>query len=73
MIANLLITFLLVGVIAGVSITAFRSPFNNGVSQVVYGATNVPVPGASVSASGSGGGGSATANSQGQYSITSLS
>ena len=61
--------------IAGVSITALRSPLNYSASQVVYGATTVPVPGASVSASGTsgnGGSGSAVANAQGQYSITSF-
>jgi hypothetical protein len=74
-IANLLITILIIGVIAGISTTAFRSSLNNETSQFVAAATNVPVPGASVSASatsGNSGSGSAIANAQGQYSITSF-
>ncbi|HUK84338.1 MAG TPA: carboxypeptidase-like regulatory domain-containing protein, partial [Candidatus Acidoferrum sp.] len=71
--ANLLITLLLVSVISGISIAAFRSPLNNGSPQVVNASTLVPVPGASVSASGGTvGSGSAVADGQGQYSITSF-
>ena len=73
--ANLLITILIVGVIAGISITAFRSPMNIESSQFVTAATSVPVPGASVSASGTSGNlgsGSAIADAQGQYTITSF-
>jgi hypothetical protein len=70
--ANLLITIILVGLIAGISITAFQTSFNNKSSQVVYGATTFPVSGAYVSASGDSGSGSAIANAQGQYSITSF-
>ncbi len=71
--ANLLITLLLVSVISGISIAAFRSPLNNGSPQVVNASTLVPVPGALVSASGGTvGSGSAVADGQGQYSITSF-
>ena len=75
LIANLLITILIVGAIAGISTTVFRSSINNETSQFVNAATNVPVPGASVSASassGNSGSGLAIANAQGQYSITSF-
>ncbi len=64
-----MLTILLVGVIASVSITAFHSPLNNETS-FVNAATLVPVPGALVSASGGTvGSGSAAADAQGQYII----
>ena len=72
---NILITMLIVGIIAGISITSFHSSANNGTSQFVNAATSVPVPGASVSASGTSGNigsGSAIANAQGQYTVTSF-
>ena len=70
---NLLLTILLLGLIAGVSINVFHSPLNNGNFQFAKAATLVPVPGAIVSATGGiVGSGSAVANSQGQYSITSF-
>jgi Carboxypeptidase regulatory-like domain len=70
--ANLMITIILIGVFAGISITAFQSSFNNGSSQIVNGVSFVPVPSASVSASGVNGSGSAIANAQGQYNINSF-
>lgn len=70
--ANLIITLLLIGVIAGISSIAIQSSLNNASSKTVYGQTYVPVAGASVSASGDAGSGSALANAQGQYSITSF-
>ena len=68
--ANLIITLLLIGLIAGISSFAIQSSLDN--AKTAYGQTNIPVPGASVSASGDAGSGSATANAQGQYSITSF-
>ena len=68
--ANLIITLLLIGVVAGISSYAVTSSFTN--IKTVYGQVNVPVPGASVSATGAAGSGSATANAQGQYTITSF-
>ena len=66
---NMLLTILLVGIIAGVSINVFHSSLNTGNSQFVRAATLVPVPGALVSAEGGTvGSGSAVANAQGQYS-----
>ncbi|MGA2682415.1 MAG: carboxypeptidase-like regulatory domain-containing protein [Candidatus Bathyarchaeia archaeon] len=70
--ANLIITMLLIGAIAGVSSYAFQSSLNSATSKTVYGLTNTPVAGADVSASGDGGSGSAIANAQGQYNITSF-
>ena len=69
--ANLIITILLVGVLAGISITAFQSSVNHETYKIVYGQPYVPVPGASVYASGDNGAGSAVADSQGNYDITS--
>jgi outer membrane biosynthesis protein TonB len=68
--ANLIITLLLIGAVAGISSYAFTSSLTN--VNPVYGQVNVPIPGASVSATGDAGSGSATANAQGQYSITSF-
>jgi large repetitive protein len=68
--ANLIITLLLIGVVAGISSYAFSSSITN--IKTVSGQVNVPIPGASVSATGDAGSGSATANAQGQYSITNF-
>jgi hypothetical protein len=68
--ANLIITLLLIGLIAGISSFAIQSSLDN--AKTAYGQTTIPVPGASVTASGDAGSGSATANAQGQYSITTF-
>jgi hypothetical protein len=68
---NLLITILLVGVLAGISIYAFQSNLSRQASNVVYGQSYVPVPGALVTASGDNGGGYSVADSNGMYDITS--
>ena len=68
--ANLIITLLLIGLIAGISSYQLNLQLNN--AKTAYGQTTIPVPGASVSASGDTGSGSAIANAQGQYSITSF-
>ena len=69
--ANLILTILLIGVIAVISINAFQFSFNTGTSNTVYGLSDVTVSGASVFASGENGSGSAVSDSQGNYKINS--
>jgi len=66
--ANLVITIILVGVIAGIAINTLQSSVNQ-TSKVAYGQSYVPVPGADVYASGDNGGGFAVADAQGNYDI----
>ena len=62
LIANLMITIVLAGLLAGISIYAVQSSGNSKASETVFGQSFVSVSGAYVSASGDNGDGVAVAD-----------